>query len=99
MKHLKIEYTNESGRVITLFDDPVAEMSWIDAGGGIRVEGKTPAPPSTSTANGVGSLLNLLTGASKARSESVVEEKKAELAEEKLNNLEAVPPNGAASTV
>lgn len=98
MKHLKIEYTTDTGRVITLFDDPVAEMSWADFAGGIRVEGKPPAASGSS--NGVGGLLNLLTGASKARTDSVVEEKKASLAEEKqANQDESVTLNGADSAV
>lgn len=83
MKHLKIEYTTDSGRVITLFDDPVVEMSWVDINGGVKVEGKTPATAASSASNGVGSFLNLLTGASKSRTEAVVNEKKAELVAEK----------------
>ena len=78
MKHLKIEYTTESGSTITLFDEEVIEVNWSDTSSGVRVEGKTQAAAS----NGMGGLLDLLTGASKARTEAMVEEKKAELAEE-----------------
>lgn len=76
MKHLKIEYTTESGSKITLWDAEVAEVIWSDSAAGVRVEGKIQ--------NGGGmNLLEMLTGGSKARTEAVVEEKRASLAAEK----------------
>ena len=77
MKHLFVEYTTDAGNKIVLFDDEVAEVTWSDSASGVRVEGKTQAAAS----GGMGGLLDLLTGASKARTEAVVEEKKASLAE------------------
>lgn len=77
MKHLFVEYTTDAGTKIVLFDDEVAEVTWSDSASGVRVEGKTQAAAS----GGMGGLLDLLTGASKARTEAVVEEKKASLVE------------------
>lgn len=61
-KHLSILYTTESGSKITLFDDDVAEVTWSDGNGIVRVEGKTQA-----AANSGLNLLEMLTGAAKAR--------------------------------
>jgi hypothetical protein len=79
MKHLKVEYTTESGQSITLFDGQVTEVTWSDGPNGIKVEGKNQA---AATGGGMGGLLEMLTGASKSRTAAVVEEKKAELAAE-----------------
>lgn len=58
MKHLKIEYTTEGGTKIVLWDAEVAEVTWSDGSGVVRVEGKTK-----DAANGSGmNLLELLTG-------------------------------------
>ena len=70
MKHLKIEYTTESGNKIVLFNDEVAEVVWSDSVGGVRVEGKTQA-----AAAGM-NLLDLLTGGAKAREEEKKPEEK-----------------------
>jgi len=78
VKHLKIEYTTEGGNTIVLFDDEVAEVTWSDSAAGVRVEGKTQA---AANGSGMGGLLDLLTGASKARTEAVIEEKRASLNE------------------
>lgn len=78
MKHLKIEYTTEGGNTIVLFDSEVAEVTWSDSASGVRVEGKTQA---ATGGGGMGGLLDLLTGASKARTEAVIEEKRASLNE------------------
>jgi hypothetical protein len=75
-KHLKVEYTTDGGNSIVLYDAEVNEVVWTDGPNGIRVEGKTGAG-----GGGMGGLLDLLTGASKARTEAVVEEKKASLAQ------------------
>lgn len=58
MKHLLIQYTTEGGTKITLFDAEVAEVTWSDSTGGVRVEGKTPQQQ----ANGGLNLLEMLTG-------------------------------------
>lgn len=82
MKHLKIEYTTEGGNSIVLFDEEVVEVTWSDAVGTVRVEGKTQA------AQGGGlNLLEMLTGGSKARNEQMVEQGKAELEAEKAETL------------
>lgn len=79
MKHLKIEYTTESGSTVTLYDQQVTEVTWTDGPNGIRVEGKNQA---AATGGGMGGLLEMLAGASKSRTAAVVEEKKADLATE-----------------
>jgi hypothetical protein len=75
MKHLKVEYTTDSGNGIVLWDAEVNEVVWTDGPNGIRVDGKTGTG-----GGGMGGLLDLLTGASKARTEAVVGEKRASLA-------------------
>ena len=81
-KHLFIKYTTESGTKITLFDDDIAEVTWSDGNGVVRVEGKTSA--------GTGmNLLEMLTGASKARNEEIVEQKRSELEAEKAATVAA----------
>lgn len=84
MKHLRVEYTTDSGNKIILWDAEVAEVIWSDSAAGVRVEGKNQA------AAGGMNLLDLLTGNSKARTEAVVEEKKAALAEEKAKKSRPV---------
>jgi hypothetical protein len=74
VKHLKIEYKTEAGQSIVLFDGEVNEVVWSDGPNGIKVEGKTGTG-----GGGMGSLIDLLTGNSKARTEAIVEEKKAGL--------------------
>lgn len=76
MKHLKVEYKTEAGQSIVLFDGEVNEVVWSDGPNGIKVEGKTGT-----AGGGMGSLLDLLTGGSKARTEAIVEEKRASLNE------------------
>ena len=88
MKHLFVEYTTDAGNKIVLFDDEVAEVTWSDSASGVRVEGKTQAAVS---GGGMGGLLDLLTGASKARTEAVVEEKRASLNEPEPVVLAAEP--------
>jgi hypothetical protein len=88
VKHLFVEYTTDAGNKIVLFDDEVAEVTWSDSASGVRVEGKTQAAVS---GGGMGGLLDLLTGASKARTEAVVEEKRASLNEPEPVVLAAEP--------
>lgn len=57
MKHLSITYITESGNKISLFDDEVAEVTWSDGSGVVRVEGKTQAAANTGL-----NLLEMLTG-------------------------------------
>jgi hypothetical protein len=57
VKHLRIDYTTESGTKITLFNAEVAEVTWSDGSGVVRVEGKTQA-----AANSGLNLLEMLTG-------------------------------------
>lgn len=90
MKHLKIEYTTESGNTIQLFDGEVAEVVWSDSRDGVRVEGKTQSGSGMN-------LLDLLTGASKSRTEEVVEQKRSELAAEKESLI--VPSEVVTETV
>lgn len=77
MKHLKVKYTTDSGNSIVLFDGEVNEVVWSDGPNGIRVEGKTAA------SGGGLNLLEMLTGASKAKTESVIEDKKSAIEAEK----------------
>jgi prolyl oligopeptidase PreP (S9A serine peptidase family) len=66
VKHLSITYTTESGSKISLFNDEVAEVTWSDGNGVVRVEGKTPQAAAASGLN----LLEMLTGAGKAREQA-----------------------------
>lgn len=86
MKHLKVEYKTEAGQSIVLFDGEVNEVVWSDGPNGIKVEGKTGT-----AGGGMGSLLDLLTGGSKARTEAVIEEKRAGLNEPEPVVLAAEP--------
>lgn len=92
MKHLKIEYTTDGGNSITLFDDDVVEVTWSDATGTVRVEGKTQAAQS-----GGLNLLEMLTGGSKSRTEAMVEQGKAEIEAEKAETLSQRAAEKAAS--
>lgn len=65
MKHLHITYTTESGSKIVLFDDEVAEVTWSDGSGVVRVEGKTQAAASSGM-----NLLEMLTGGNRNRPEA-----------------------------
>lgn len=65
MKHLHITYTTESGSKIVLFDDEVAEVTWSDGSGVVRVEGKTQAATNTGM-----NLLEMLTGGNRNRPEA-----------------------------
>lgn len=82
MKHLKIEYTTDTGKEVTLFDADVTEVSWADTAAGVRVEGKT-APAAGAAGNPGISLLEALAGAARSRNGAAIEEKKAELQREK----------------
>lgn len=57
VKYLKIEYTTEGGNKIVLWDGEVAEVTWSDGSGVVRVEGKTSAAASSGL-----NLLEMLTG-------------------------------------
>lgn len=70
MKHLRIEVNGQEW-----VNGEFAEVSFIDGPNGVRVEGKT------GPGAGGGSLLDLLTNASKARTQAVVEEKRESLAD------------------
>lgn len=70
LKRLTITYGD-----LTLFDGDVAELSWLDSAGGVKVEGKT-----RQAAKGGGlfeALGSGLASAQKAKTQRVVEEKKA----------------------
>lgn len=71
MKRLTISY---NGAV--LFDADVAEFIWSDVSNGVKVEGKIRK---TANGGGVGGLLEQLAGASKNKTQRMVEEKRAEL--------------------
>lgn len=63
MKRLKIVYDG-----MTLFDGEVSQLTWTD-GGGVKVEAKTSSG---------GGLLDMLTGLSKAKTDDMVEQKRAD---------------------
>lgn len=69
VKHLSIVYTTEGGNKISLFNDEVAEVTWSDGNGVVRVEGKTPQAAAASGLN----LLEMLTGGNKAREQQAAE--------------------------
>lgn len=72
-KHLRVEVNGAEW-----VNGDFAEISFTDGPGGVRIEGK-PARAAT-PARGGGGLLEMLTSASRARTEAVVEDKKAALA-------------------
>lgn len=72
MKHLKIEYNN-----IVLFDGDVDEVNWSDGPNGVTVTGKIKG-----SGGAGGGFLDLLTAASRRQNESVIAQKRAELAAE-----------------
>lgn len=79
MKRLTITYDDA-----VLFDGEVEELSWQDAAHQVSVAAKLKGaagarPPATSPVSG---LMDLLTGASKARTAEVVRQHKQELAAE-----------------
>ena len=79
MKRLTITYDDA-----VLFDGEVEELSWQDAAHQVSVAAKLKVaagarPPATSPVSG---LMDLLTGASKARTAEVVRQHKQELAAE-----------------
>lgn len=88
MKHLKIEYTTANGKTVVLFDDDINEVAWVDTATGVKVEGRF-APPAQNNNAGAG-LLDLLTSASRARTESVANEKRDALTDEKRQRAAAV---------
>lgn len=71
MKNLKVEYNG-----IVLFDGNVDEVSWSDSENGVTVSGKIRRPGT----GGGGGFLDMLSGMSRQRTESVVAEKRAALA-------------------
>ena len=74
MKRLTISYNGA-----TLFDADVAEFLWSDVSNGVKVEGKIRK---TSSGGGVGGLLEQLAGASKSKTQRMVEDKRTELESE-----------------
>ena len=83
MKHLRVEVNGTEW-----VNGDFAEISFTDGPGGVRIEGKTARSASTGAGPG---LLEILTGASKARTEAIVEEKRAALAAETTEIVEADP--------
>lgn len=68
MKRLTITYNS-----LTLYDGDVDEIMWNENESGVRVEGRRK-PVSAPSAGG--GLLDLLTNASKAKTQQVIEEKR-----------------------
>ena len=73
MKHLTVTYNDH-----TLFDGEINELVWLDSDSGIKIEGRTKPK----SAGGAGSFLDMLTGASKARTAEMVVEKREQLEQE-----------------
>ena len=73
MKHLRVEING-----IELVNGDFAEVSFTDGANGVKVEGK----PARSAGAGGGGLLEMLAGASRSRTEAVVQEKRATIAEQ-----------------
>lgn len=73
MKRLTVTYNGA-----TLFDADVAELVWSDVANGVKVEGKLHK----ASGGGVGGLLEQLAGASKSKTQRMVEDKRTELESE-----------------
>lgn len=82
MKHLKIEVNGQEW-----VNGEFAEVSFTDGPTGVRVEAK--AAPTRATGGGT-SLLEMFANASRARTQAVAEEKKAELADADVVEAEPV---------
>ena len=83
-KHLKVEVNGAEW-----VNGDFAEISFTDGPGGVRIEAKTAravTPP-----RGGGGLLEMLTNASKARTEAVAEEKRSAPVEEPVEVVDAEP--------
>ena len=76
MKQLRVEYNG-----IVLFDGQVDEVSWSDSDSGVTVTGKMRR--AGGGGGGAAGLLELLTSGRQRQTESVVADKRAELAAEK----------------
>lgn len=72
MKKLKIEYNN-----VILFDGEVDEIMWSDGPAGVSISGKHKK--TVKQGGGANGLLDMLTSASKKKTESMVETGHAEL--------------------
>lgn len=69
-----------------------AEISFTDGPGGVKIEGKPARPATRNNSNGgAGGLLEMLTNASRSRTEAVVEEKRGSLKSEPVKAVEAAP--------
>lgn len=66
MKRLVVTYGDQ-----VLFDGEVAEFSWSDSAGGVKVEGRVRGK-----SGGGGGLLDLVSGLSKQKTAQVVEQKR-----------------------
>lgn len=79
MRNLKIEY-----RGMVLFDGEISELQWSDGEGGVTVHGKlAQSVRKQSGAN----LLEMIAGASKKKTELMVEQKRESLTEEKAKEV------------
>lgn len=87
MKHLRVEYNG-----IVLFDGNVDEVSWNDSDNGVTVTGKMRRAGGQS--GGAGGFLEMLTNASRQRTQNVVAEKRAGIA-----STENTPDQGEIETV
>lgn len=73
VKHLRVEYNG-----IVLFDGNVDEVSWNDSDNGVTVTGKMRR--AGAQGGGAGGFLEMLTNASRQRTQNVVAEKRAGIA-------------------
>lgn len=72
MKHLTITYDNH-----TLFDADIDELVWVDNDSGVKVEGRLKKTAAPTSGLGAG-LLDMLTQASKAKTQQLADEKRQE---------------------
>lgn len=84
-KHLRVEVNGAEW-----VNGDFAEISFTDGPGGVRIEGK-PARAAAGRNGGGGGFLEMLTNASKARTEAVAEEKRAAPVEQTVEVVEAEP--------
>ena len=76
MKRLCVVYDG-----VTLFDGEISEFNWLDSDNGVKVEGRVKPKPAGGAAGG---LLDMLTGASKAKTAKMAEQKREEFAAEEV---------------
>lgn len=82
LKKLKVTYNDQ-----VLFDGEINELVWLDGESGVKIEGRVK--PAAAAKPGGAGLLDMLTGASKSRTQEIVAQKKQTIVEPEQATAEA----------